>query len=145
MVIKQLEEGNFLFWCPACNDNHVIDGDYTVSGPEDAPTVTPSYYDWDDKGVCHVKIAKGKLYFLPDCSHELVEQTVPMCPIPGWMLSAEYVEPEAPRDTYYYPQDEDSEEEFEDQSEEIPEDITADDLADEMVGLKPRKYSARAA
>lgn len=142
MVIKQLEEGSFLFWCPACNDNHVIDSDYQVSGPEDAPTVTPSYYDWDDKGICHVKIAKGKLYFLPDCSHELVEQTVPMCPIPGWMLSSNYVEPKQapkePEDDYYYP-------ESEEETPDIPEDITADDLADEMVGLKPRKYSARAA
>jgi hypothetical protein len=134
MVIKQLDNGKFLFWCPACNDNHVTDSDYKVSGPETAPTIAPSYYDWDDKGVCHVKISRGVMYFLPDCTHEMAEKTIPLPSLPIWMISDRFEEvalvPIEPEDDYYVP-------ETEEDAEDLLEDVDVEVLADRMAGFKP--------
>lgn len=85
MVIKQLEDGRYAFWCPACDDNHVTDHDTQLVGSLTSPTLRPAVYDWDDKNVCHLQVHSGKLYFLPDSTHQFAERTVPMPEMPIWM------------------------------------------------------------
>lgn len=106
MVLKQLDDGKYTFWCPGCNDLHVLDDEYTVSGPAENPTIKPAVYEWDDHIICHVSIYRGKLRYLPDTSHELSEQTVPMCPVPVWMEDEVETFPEEVEDeSFYYPAD----------------------------------------
>lgn len=114
MVLKQLEDGKFTYWCPGCNDLHVLGSDYTVSGPYERPTVRPAVYEWDEHIICHASIDKGKMRFHPDTTHELSEQTVPMCPVPIWLEDApetdEYADEDDLEDGFYYPNTDEDEE-----------------------------------
>lgn len=85
MVIKQLEDGRYAFWCPACDDNHVTEAGDKLLGPVTSPTLRHAVYDWDDKNVCHLQVQRGMLHFLPGCTHEYAERTVPMPEMPMWM------------------------------------------------------------
>lgn len=68
----------WLFWCPGCDEVHQVDkrweidtqtntlgGSVLVTGP----------------GVCHSFVKNGTIQFLGDCTHKLVNQTVPL---PDW-------------------------------------------------------------
>lgn len=86
-------------WCPGCNEAHrpqVVDSD---NGSEpDGPT-----WQWNgrkDEGfgiepslmvrgtfTCHSFIRNGHWQFLPDCTHPLAGKTVPMVPLPDWLVS----------------------------------------------------------
>jgi hypothetical protein len=119
MVLKQLDNGKYTFWCPGCNDLHVIGDEYTVVGPFERPTISPAVYEWDEHITCHVSIYRGKLKFLPATNHELSEQTVPMCPVPVWMEDEpETVEEEVEEDGFYYPTTDEASFEDEDYEEE---------------------------
>lgn len=104
MVLKQLADGRFVFWCPACNDNHVFESPETAYASPDRPTFAQSVYDWDTKNVCHSQIRHGKLYFLPDSTHDMRQRWVEMPDLPWFMVD----EPEAAayvaRDSFYYPE-----------------------------------------
>jgi hypothetical protein len=107
LLVKKLnDDGNYVFYCPGCDDLHVTDNSITFDGDDFAPTFKPSFYDWDSSGVCHIQIQQGRLHYLPDSTHSLVEQTVPMAPLPKWFIDAvdddelpEYV---PASDKYYY-------------------------------------------
>jgi hypothetical protein len=114
MVLKQLDDGKFTFFCPGCNDLHVLDDEYTVSGPYERPSVKPAVYEWDDHIICHVSVHMGKLIYLPDTSHELSEQTVPMCPVPIWLEDEPEVLDSEVIDPFYYPTEDVEDPEYDD-------------------------------
>lgn len=101
-----------VFMCPGCHSEHILgiaDGctgaRWTWNGDLVRPTFTPSVasrghkLELDAKGewtgewardaagnlipsVCHSFVTDGQIQFLPDCTHELANQTVPLQPWP---------------------------------------------------------------
>jgi hypothetical protein len=80
--------------CPGCKSMHALEiqkpnrlgGLWAWDGSVDAPTFSPSLLvRWDrSKGgehVCHSYIRSGSIQFLPDSTHALAGQTVPLLPI----------------------------------------------------------------
>lgn len=86
------------YWCPGCDSLHAITinpsksnkgAGWDFSGTLDCPTYAPSQlttYGCDSKYVCHTFIRGGKVEFLNDCTHALKGQTVPMVPLPDWVI-----------------------------------------------------------
>ena len=91
------EDHGLAFWCPGCKMHHyVATADYpipgwgpgsqwTFDGNFDNPTLSPSVlnrYRWKDKEeICHIFVKEGQIQFLPECTHHLAGQTVPMTEI----------------------------------------------------------------
>lgn len=82
------------FICPGCQEGHGIDDSWQFNGDWAKPTFSPSYLTWNDPDPraregskyqtgwrCHSFIRDGQIEFLPDCTHALAGQTVP---IPEW-------------------------------------------------------------
>jgi hypothetical protein len=71
-----------VFWCPACGFLHWIDGRWTITGDEAAPTVRASVLVELDRSNpprrCHLFITDGRLEYLADCTHALAAQAVDM-------------------------------------------------------------------
>ena len=109
-VFRKVEGGRLGFRCPGCGDMHQFETSrWTVTGPEDAPTVVPSllitcghyvtgytaeesgcWCKWNrehptEKGPecyrCHSFITNGQIQFLTDCTHKLAGKTVPLEPV----------------------------------------------------------------
>lgn len=68
-------------------------------GPEEGPvwggdpysqpfTMSPSLlvYETAISPRCHSFVENGRWRFLSDCTHELVGQTVPLEPLPDWLV-----------------------------------------------------------
>ncbi len=87
MLLKKLDESRYLFFCPACDDAHVVDERWTFDGNYQSPTIKPSYHQHEHEYqyVCHLFIVQGDLHYLPDCTHDLAEKTVPMSEIPRYL------------------------------------------------------------
>lgn len=51
-------------------------GFWTWNGSTESPTIRPSVLTTNHRFRCHSWINDGKAQFLPDCSHELANQTV---------------------------------------------------------------------
>ena len=81
------------FWCPGCNDRHVIPVEGTngwaFDGNVDSPTFSPSILVYpaqclDEHGKsyttprCHSFIRRGQWEYCGDSTHALAGQTVPM-------------------------------------------------------------------
>ena len=67
------------FHCPGCGFSHGFDATWTITGPEDAPTVNPSLLSTtpgDGNYRCHLFIRSGKIEYLADCSHSLAGKTI---------------------------------------------------------------------
>ena len=91
-VAKISGEDRLRWWCPGCEDTHLIPvKPYDPTGWDfnndfDAPTVSPSVlvYAHDrmpprkSQPQCHTFIRDGRIEFLSDCTHHLAGQTVPM-------------------------------------------------------------------
>lgn len=87
-------------WCPACDDLHMIttarsDGTstWTWDGNTERPTISPSILVNAGGGnpqhpTCHSFVRDGQWEFLSDCTHALAGQTVPMVPVPDWLMEA---------------------------------------------------------
>lgn len=105
-----LSAGRVGFWCPGCDEMHVI----YVEGPQawgfnddpDLPTFTPSvlvsgiyaeppvtaenFDEWKRspwsqtkvQRVCHSFVKEGRIQFLGDCTHGLAGQTVDLPDLP---------------------------------------------------------------
>lgn len=59
-------------WCPACEALHVIPATgWTRSGPDDAPTYSPSFGQNTKRGYCHYNITNGRLMFHGDSYHTM--------------------------------------------------------------------------
>ena len=81
----------YLFWCPGCRQSHgvwtshpnVAGARWMVSGTPEAPSVEPSILvRYGDGATCHCFLRQGQIQYLPDCTHALRGQTVPMRPLP---------------------------------------------------------------
>ena len=97
-VLRSLEGGKFMFWCPGCSGAHTVGPGWSYNGDPAKPTFQPSIlvtYNGRDAGqdrgdghlappaVCHSYVTDGRIRFLEDCTHPMAGQTVD---IPEWHL-----------------------------------------------------------
>ncbi|RYE27484.1 MAG: hypothetical protein EOP45_01050 [Sphingobacteriaceae bacterium] len=84
--------GKFVFYCPGCQANHIIDtsllkgkSHHVLTGTYDKPTIRASVLSNSmgelDKPRCHSFVTDGKIKFLEDCTHSLAGKTVPLMPL----------------------------------------------------------------
>jgi hypothetical protein len=85
--VRVIEGGYYSFKCPGCGSMHVIPTTgpiaWSFNGDLEKPTFQPSLLMNRDLGNptvprCHSFITDGAIRFLPDCTHSLAGQTVPM-------------------------------------------------------------------
>jgi hypothetical protein len=89
-----------LFKCPGCKEAHGVNDSWKFNGDFERPTFQPSILvsgtvrltdaeaDRIMAGekiaprptVCHSFVTQGMIQFLPDCTHTLAGQTVPLSP-----------------------------------------------------------------
>ena len=99
--VKNPDDGTFdgyIIKCPGCKMSHVLDHRWKFNGDLEKPTFTPSLLvrigkyanpEWfnslseEDKELheqisfnCHSYITDGRIQFLSDCTHNLVNQIV---------------------------------------------------------------------
>ena len=91
MKLCKLNDDHYMFHCPGCEGGHMVrvrggQPMWYWNGSMDAPTFVPSILV--NKGrqnpsahVCHSFVNAGVIQFLPDSTHKLAGQTVP---IPEW-------------------------------------------------------------
>ena len=93
-----------LYWCPGCDALHAITirpgkqtngASWAFTGTLECPTYEPSqlstwYFDQPDgtrkNYCCHTFIRGGMIQFLDDCTHDKKNQTLPLPPLPDWVL-----------------------------------------------------------
>lgn len=104
-----------VLWCPGCQypdpeDGHMRGGLHMLPVNRDGTTTDTPRATWGWNGdlvnvglepsilthskrgpeqadfVCHSFLRNGQWQFLGDCTHELVNQTVPMVPLPDWVV-----------------------------------------------------------
>lgn len=88
MKLQTLADGRLYFDCPGCGMMHAVAVDAAAPGPRwqwngsmEAPTFEPSIlvtWEWGEdrqKRVCHSYVTDGRIRFLEDCTHSLVNQT----------------------------------------------------------------------
>ena len=98
-------------WCPGCEEQHCIEvkdksqASWDFDGNLEAPTITPSIkrtaVQWEpsykfhrpnhkvepgNETICHSFVRNGNWEFLPDCTHHLAGQTVPLPPLPAHII-----------------------------------------------------------
>ena len=86
-------------WCPGCDDLHRIttassDGGSTWvwDGNTESPTISPSILVNQGKAhpgkeTCHSFVTNGQWQFLVDSTHTFAGQTVPVTPLPDWLVN----------------------------------------------------------
>lgn len=97
-VLRAVEGGRLLFFCPGCDEAHMVGPNWSFNGDYDRPTFSPSIlvtgkrritddeYDRIMAGEvvdvpdmrCHSFVVDGQIQFLGDCSHELAGKTIPL-------------------------------------------------------------------
>lgn len=105
-VLRTIADGRLGFWCPGCDEMHVVTSGWTFDGNYDAPTLSPSILvrgghhapNWQGPNcwcnfnerhpdqaqtrfkcsICHSFVRGGNIEFLGDCTHELAGKTVPL-------------------------------------------------------------------
>lgn len=102
-ALRTVNEGgreytSLLFTCPGCAEIsgsglHMlpVNSDWktpqwSFDGDLEAPTVNPSILTRYNDGVCHSFMRAGALEFLGDCTHSMAGQTVPLPPLPDWVV-----------------------------------------------------------
>lgn len=74
----------FAFHCPGCQRMHQINRTWEFNEDLIRPTFSPSYLcqipTGPDQFRCHSYIRDGEIQFLPDSTHSLSGQTVPLIP-----------------------------------------------------------------
>lgn len=81
---KMPEMGLVSFKCPGCEGIHMLPtkgrGCYQFNGDFDSPTLKPPVlvqgFSSGSKSICNFSITDGQIYFLPNCTHDLADQTV---------------------------------------------------------------------
>jgi hypothetical protein len=82
-------KGRFVFFCPGCGDNHVINTSaknnlpvHKLTGTLSKPTIRASVLSkgngMENKPHCHSFVTNGQIHYLKDCTHELAGKTVPL-------------------------------------------------------------------
>ena len=87
----RLENGQPARGCPGCDEPHMVNDGWVITGTLDLPTIQPSILvtgvmGWDDPrpSVCHSYVTAGRIQFLQDCTHALKGQLVDL---PEWPYS----------------------------------------------------------
>lgn len=108
-ILRRAENG-YSHWCPGCGTTHLIpDSGWSFNGNLESPTFQPSVkiegvqkihdvqgnwtggwvYQADGKTprpyCCHYFVTNGKLIFSNDCTHQLVNCSVPMSLLPAFL------------------------------------------------------------
>lgn len=81
---------DFVWFCPGCRCGHGVwitipnpqtGATWKFSGTIDSPTFEPSFLiGAGTPAVCHSIVSNGIIHFLPDSTHSLSGQSVPMHP-----------------------------------------------------------------
>jgi hypothetical protein len=109
-ILRSIQGGSLGFWCPGCNEAHVVTAGWTYNGDPNKPTFNPSilvrcghyipreagggcWCKWNEEhptepttfkcSQCHSFVKEGMIQFLGDCTHALAGQTVPIPPWPN--------------------------------------------------------------
>lgn len=105
--MRTIADGQIGFWCPACDEAHVVNSGWTWNGNVEQPSFKPSIKVTGTERLtpeqhaaimrgepfkpiptcCHSFVTDGLIKFEGDCTHVLVGQTVPIPPWPqseGW-------------------------------------------------------------
>lgn len=109
-MLKQIDDhGTFyealMFSCPGCSDTgitglHLLpinsathspswDWDGNLESPTLSPSIltrTPPYVEGKPSGICHSYLRNGVFEFLPDSTHSLAGQQVPVPDLPEWAV-----------------------------------------------------------
>lgn len=106
MKTKRTDTDQTVFWCPGCEEHHVINDTWQISGTPDSPTFSPSVlvtsghyapgfvpgsdcwctYNEKHPGEpshfickhCHSFVRDGKIEYLSDSTHAFAGTTVEM-------------------------------------------------------------------
>lgn len=88
MNVLRIDGPRHEWWCPVCDClHHAILGitARTFNGDTERPTFTPDLCHLPEQAdkapVCVVTITDGQITYLPQCTHALAGQTVPMVPL----------------------------------------------------------------
>lgn len=94
------------FWCPGCEDLHMVSDVWQITGAGETLTIEPSILVYERQKLinedleweallspenitnaprCHSFVRNGHIEFLSDCTHKLVGQTVAIPPLPDWL------------------------------------------------------------
>ena len=96
-IVCAIRSGRLWMQCPGCNDLHAVtlDGWDVDTGDLDRPTVSPSILvRGGSEGItCHSFLRAGVWEFLPDSTHTLAGQSVPMVPLPEWFVYQDEARP----------------------------------------------------
>lgn len=108
-VLRSIDGNCLGFWCPGCEEMHVVNSGWTFDGNYEKPTFSPSilvtvghytpshrgdcWCTWNERhpndstrfkcSRCHSFVRNGRIEFLSDCSHALAGQTVELLPPPA--------------------------------------------------------------
>jgi hypothetical protein len=96
------------FWCPGCDDLHIVSDAWQVTGADETLTISPSVLVYERQKLinedlecpallapenitaaprCHSFVRNGHIEFLSDCTHRLAGQTHKLPPPPGWLAA----------------------------------------------------------
>lgn len=83
------------FWCPACDQHHVLFTAPTFNvhtnastpvwlfdGNQEHPTFSPSLIVTGKYGKCHLFLRQGKIEYLGDCEHAMAGQIIDLPDLP---------------------------------------------------------------
>jgi Family of unknown function (DUF6527) len=104
-MLRNVVEGTtnytaLMFVCPGCgNDLHMLPINTTEKSPSwdwdgnlEAPTLSPSIKtEWGNETsgihVCHSFLKAGIFEYLSDCTHQYVNQHIPLPDLPDWIVN----------------------------------------------------------
>ena len=82
------------FWCPACLDEHLVDGGWAFNGNLTAPTFDPSirvtYHSQGVTAQCHSQVTAGVIRYYGDSQHRFAGQELKL---PRWADRRESMTP----------------------------------------------------
>ena len=108
MTLYQRRGASTLFWCPGCDDLHMVGNSWEVIDADGLLTISPSVLVFGHKTFiddslegdalfapdnitttprCHSFVRGSRIEFLSDSTHKLAGQTVPLAPLPDWLIS----------------------------------------------------------
>lgn len=108
MTLYQRRGSSTLFWCPGCDHVHMVSDLWEVTDSDGLLTISPSVLVHEGKKFinddlegdalfapenittsprCHSFVKGSRIEFLNDSTHKLAGQTVPLAPLPDWLIS----------------------------------------------------------
>lgn len=105
-ILRTVEGGRLMFWCPGCDEAHVVGPSWSFNGDYDRPTFSPSIKVTGKRRItddeyerimagekpdipdmcCHSFVRDGQIEFLGDCTHALAGKIVALGRMPDEAL-----------------------------------------------------------